>query len=178
MARGDPASAPSRFNAFNDARDRLVVELPCAGAPSARARSRDAHQAYRELGQQPAAKRAAKGRRLLTPVVSGREAAGSRAIAHNKRVSALTAQSAAVKSHIAMPERDLHLLPRYEVRIHCESGEKRFAVHDLQQHDSVIGMFGSAKEACIQCALLWLEHVRAVRYGRPDPSDCTPSGRY
>jgi hypothetical protein len=65
-----------------------------------------------------------------------------------------------------MSERDLHLLPRYEVRIHWENGEKRFAVHDLQQDDNVIGMFESAKEACIQCALLWLEHVRAVRTWR------------
>lgn len=42
IARGDAASTPSRFSAFKDARDRLVIELPRAGAALPRARSRDA----------------------------------------------------------------------------------------------------------------------------------------
>ena len=42
IARGDAASAPSRFSVFNDARDRLVTELLRDGAALPRARSRDA----------------------------------------------------------------------------------------------------------------------------------------
>jgi hypothetical protein len=62
-----------------------------------------------------------------------------------------------------MPDHDLQLPPRYEVRIHWERGKKRFAVHDLQQPDRILEMFDSVKEASIHCALLWLEHVRATR---------------
>jgi hypothetical protein len=42
IARGDAAAVLSCFSAFNDARDRLVIELPCTIAPLPRARSRDA----------------------------------------------------------------------------------------------------------------------------------------
>jgi hypothetical protein len=42
IARGDAASVRSCFSAFNDARDRLVIELLCTGARLPRARSRDA----------------------------------------------------------------------------------------------------------------------------------------
>ena len=64
-----------------------------------------------------------------------------------------------------MSDHDSQLPPRYEVRIHWESGKKHFAVHDLQQPDRVVEMFDSVKEASIHCALLWLDHVRAMRGG-------------
>jgi hypothetical protein len=65
----------------------------------------------------------------------------------------------------SMSDHDSQLSPRYEVRIHWESGKKRFAVHDLQQSDRVVEMFDSVKEASIHCALLCLDHVRAMRGG-------------
>ena len=63
-----------------------------------------------------------------------------------------------------MPDDDLQLSPRYEVRVHWEDGRKRFALHDLHQ-DRLVEKFDSLKDASVQCALLWLEHVSAVRLG-------------
>jgi hypothetical protein len=63
-------------------------------------------------------------------------------------------------------EHDPSMAPRFELRVAWERGEKRFAVHDLLQQDAVVGIFDTAKEASIQCAILWLEHLRALRCGR------------
>jgi hypothetical protein len=61
-----------------------------------------------------------------------------------------------------MPD-DQELPPRFEVRILWESGKKRYGVHDLQNEGDLVAAFDTIKEASVQCALLWLEHVRAVR---------------
>jgi hypothetical protein len=83
-------------------------------------------------------------------------------IAHSKNPIALTAQFAPMKFHASV-NIDVHLSPRYEVRTHWESGRKRFAVHDLQQEGRLVEEFDTIRDASVQCALLWLEHVRAVR---------------
>lgn len=79
-----------------------------------------------------------------------------------------------------MSEHDWPMEPRFEIRVHWERGQKRFAVHDHQQDDGVVGIFESVKEASIQCALLWLEHVRTLRTGKkikPALISLPPRGR-
>ena len=63
-----------------------------------------------------------------------------------------------------MPD-DQELPPRFEVRTFWESGKKRYGVHDLHNEGKLVAAFDTIKEASVQCALLWLEHVRAVRRG-------------
>ena len=57
--------------------------------------------------------------------------------------------------------------PRYEIKTVWHEGKKRFAVHDLQRNDEVVGTFDSARDASIQTTLLWLEHLRRAHRGRP-----------
>jgi hypothetical protein len=83
-----------------------------------------------------------------------------------------------MKYVVCMSNDDSQLAPRFEVRIHWEAGGKRYTVHDLQQEDRLVGSFDSIKDASVQCALLWLEHVRAVRRGSsstPPPLTSLPS---
>jgi hypothetical protein len=44
--------------------------------------------------------------------------------------------------------------PRYEIKTVWHEGKKRFAVHDLQRNDEVVGTFDSARDASIQTTLL------------------------
>ena len=64
-----------------------------------------------------------------------------------------------------------NLSPRYEVKACWEYGEKRFAICDLEREGAVVGMFDAAHDACVQCTVLWLQHLKiARRY----PSACAP----
>ena len=63
--------------------------------------------------------------------------------------------------------------PRYEVKARWVSGGKRFVIHDLERQSAVVGDFDSAKDACIQCSVLWLEHLKMARRNRSRPAPLT-----
>jgi len=63
--------------------------------------------------------------------------------------------------------------PRYEVKACWEHGEKRFVIHDLQSGGAVVGNFDSANDACVQCTVLWLEHLKTARRNRSRPTPLT-----
>jgi hypothetical protein len=65
--------------------------------------------------------------------------------------------------------------PRYEVKACWEYSEKRFVVCDLERDGAVVGIFDSANDACVQCAVLWLEHLKTVRRTRSRPTPLTAS---
>jgi hypothetical protein len=113
-------------------------------------------------------------------MVVGAALVTSGAIPHITSNVALTAPPASIKCDPRMSELEPTLSPRYEVRVHWEGGTKRFAVHDLQQSDHVVQTFDSVKEASINCALLWLDHVRAMRGGSTGiaPLASFPSQRF
>ena len=53
--------------------------------------------------------------------------------------------------------------PRYEVKACWEYGEKRFVICDLEREGAVVGIFDAAHAACVQCTVLWLQHLRTAR---------------
>jgi hypothetical protein len=63
--------------------------------------------------------------------------------------------------------------PRYEVRTRWEQGEKQFVIHDLERQSAVVGIFDSANDACVQCTVLWLEHLKTLRQTRSRPTPLT-----
>lgn len=65
--------------------------------------------------------------------------------------------------------------PRYEVRARWERGEKQFVIHDLEKQSAVVGIFHSANDACVQCTVLWLEHLKTLRRNRSRPAPLTSS---
>ena len=66
---------------------------------------------------------------------------------------------------------DPKTVPRYEVKARWEHGEKRFVIHDLDRDGAMVSIFDSAHDACVQCTVLWLEHLKTVRRypSRPVP---------
>jgi hypothetical protein len=74
--------------------------------------------------------------------------------------------------------RDTLKAPRYEVKACWERGEKLFAICDLERGGAVVGIFDSAHDACVQCTVLWLEHLKTGDGTRAAPRRLPPDRRW